>query len=71
MAVNQDTEDSIGDYLDMDVINCMGENNQNLQATVTSLNGINMTNFFSDNDDVLSVSQISSSIGDDEASFSL
>ena len=38
MAVNQDTEDSIGDYLDMDIINCMGENDQDLQVALTSLN---------------------------------
>ena len=50
MAVNHDTEDSIGDYLDMDVINYMGENNQDLQAALTSLNGIDMMDFFSDDD---------------------
>ena len=55
-------------FYTMDVINCMGENNDDLQVAHMSLNGIDMTDFFSE-DDHVSVSQISSNIGDDEASL--
>ena len=59
---DRSTEGSIGDHLDLDVIHGMEDNDEDLLATV------DMTDFFEDDsDDGVSISQPSTSTGNDEA----